>query len=94
MLESRSAYGYYGEFGGASGEVPPRIHKSGWTFGEYTFKTNEPSCNLLSIRACDYEHAIKQAKTYAREHNCEVLGVVETYGVPTEEKQIINWYKE
>ena len=24
MLESRSAYGYYGEFGGATGETPPR----------------------------------------------------------------------
>ena len=92
MLESRSAYGYYGEFGGATGEIPPKTHKKGWTFGEYVFKTNKSY--LYSIKACDYEHALKQARVLAKRENIEFLGVVETYGVPTEEKKLIDWYRE
>ena len=95
MLESRSAYGYYGELGGASGETPPKTHKRGWEFGQYIFKTNEPTGMYdLSIKACDYAHALKQAKAYAKKWKVEVLGVVETYGVPTEEKRNIEWYRE
>ena len=96
MLESRSAYGYYGELGGATGEIAPKTHKRGWHFSEYVFRTSEPEWmfNNLSIKACDYEHALKQAKTYAKKNRCEILGVVETYGVSIEEKRIIDWYKE
>lgn len=92
MLESRSAYGYYGEFGGATGEIAPKTHKSGWTFGEYVFKTNKSY--LYSIKACDYEHALNQTKTIAKKENIEFLGVVDTYGVSAEEKQNIKWYRE
>lgn len=79
MLESRSAYGYYGEHGGASGETAPKHHKSGWHFSEYVFRTSEPEwmCNKLSITACDYEHALKQAKAYARKNHCEILECIE-----------------
>lgn len=96
MLESRSSYGFYGEHGGLTGEVPPTKYKSGWNFGEYVFRTSEPEwmCNRLSIKACDYAHALKQAKKYARDNKCEILGVTETYGVPTEEKKKIEWHAE
>ena len=79
MLESRSSYGYYGEFGGATGENPPKHHKSGWRFSTYVFKTSEPDWKVpfIEFKACDYEHALKQAKAYARKNHCEILGLVE-----------------
>ena len=77
MLESRSAYGYYGEHGGASGEKSPKTHKSGWEFHNYTLITDEPEWKIprVIIRACDMEHAIKQAKAYCKKHGCKIVTI-------------------
>lgn len=79
MLESRASYGYYGEHGGATGETPPKTHKRGWRFREYTFQTTEPEwkVNKIVFKASDYEHALRQAKAYARKNGCEIVGLID-----------------
>ena len=54
-LESRSYYGYYGVFGGATGEVAPKTHKSGWEFHSYLLITDEPDWKIprVSLKAMD-----------------------------------------
>lgn len=74
MLESRSAYGYYGEHGGASGEIAPKTHKSGWRFMTFHFKTNYKVSPVIEVKACDYDHAIRQAKKWAKRDGFEIIG--------------------
>ena len=73
MLESRSAYGYYGEHGGATGENPPKAHKRGWRFLTYVYETDSAMCPRIEIRACDEEHAMKQAKAWARRDGFTII---------------------
>lgn len=77
MLESRASYGYYGTGHGATGEVAPKVHKRGWRFMNFYFETTAYYCEVLSIRACDYAHAVKQAKAWARKEGCEIVGDAE-----------------
>lgn len=74
-LESRSYYGYYGVFGGVTGEVAPKTHKSGWEFHSYLLITDEPEWKIprVSLKAMDIEHAMKQAKKYCKVHDCQIV---------------------
>jgi hypothetical protein len=75
MLESRAAYGYYGEGHGATGEKAPIIHKSGWRFTEFHFEiSGDPFFKHIEIKACDYEHALKQAKKWAKRDGFTIIG--------------------
>lgn len=79
MLESRAIYGYYGEGYGATGENPQKIHASGWRFSEFYFKISGTfaqtgGCKYIEIKACDYEHALKQAKKWAKRDGFTVEG--------------------
>lgn len=74
MLESRSSYGYYGEHGGMTGETPPKTHKRGWRFSCYHFMTTMAVCPVIEIKACDHDHAIKQAQEWARKDGFEIIG--------------------
>lgn len=54
----------------------PKKHKSGWHFETFHFKTDgegEFKNSCIEIRACDYEHAIKQAKAWGRRAGFKVL---------------------
>ena len=79
MLESRSAYGYYGTNGSASGETTPITHKNGWGIRTYRFEIagtfeQKGGCHEIEVRACDYDHAIKQIKRWARRDGFSVVG--------------------
>ena len=79
MLESRAAYGYYGEGHGASGENPPKVHKSGWRFSEFYFEISgtyqqTQGFKHIEIKACDYAHAMKQAKRWAKRDGFTIVG--------------------
>ena len=73
MLENRAAYGYYGERGGATGENSPRTHNSGWSFSTYVYETDAPICPLIEIKACDEEHALKQARSWAKRDGFNII---------------------
>lgn len=80
MLESRAAYGYYGEGYGATGENPPKkTHASGWHFYNFLFEItgtyqHTQGFTEIEVRACDYEHAMKQAKKWAERDGFTVVG--------------------
>lgn len=75
MLENRAAYGYYGEGHGATGENPSTTHKSGWWFKDFYFEiAGDPMFKHIEIKACDYEHAIKQAKRRAKREGFILVG--------------------
>ena len=75
MLENRAAYGYYGEGHGATGEKPPTTHKSGWRFMNFFFEIKGDSiCKYVEIKACDYEHALKQLKKWAKRDGFTIVG--------------------
>lgn len=84
MLESRAAYGYYGEGHGATGENRPKTHASGWRFMDFYFEisgTFEQTLGFkhIEIRACDYEHALKQAKKWAKRDGFVIVGDKQGY---------------
>ena len=79
MLESRAAYGYYGEGFGASGETKNKPHASGWHFHTFHFEITgtyqqTQGCTGISITACDYAHAMKQAKAWAKRDGFTIVG--------------------
>lgn len=75
MLENRAAYGYYGEGYGATGEKSPITHKSGWRFMDFFFEiSGDPMFKTIEIKACDYEHALKQAKKMAERDGFKIVG--------------------
>lgn len=75
MLESRAAYGYYGEGNGVTGEKKPTTHKSGWRFTHFYFEiSGDTMCKTIVIKACDYEHAMKQAKKWAKRDGFTIVG--------------------
>lgn len=81
-LESRAAYGYYGESGGASGETKPRIHKRGWTIKDFYFDVQEGSSRYSMIfKSCDYQHAISQVSRYCKKNQCILIGDTRGYEV-------------
>ena len=52
----------------------PKKHKNGWFFQTFHFKTDHPAYQPgIAIRACDYEHAIKQAKAWGRRDGFKVI---------------------
>lgn len=51
----------------------PTKHKSGWSFSSYHFTTNIPGYERMEFKACDYDHALKQARAFARKHNGAVI---------------------
>ena len=73
-MESRACYGYYGLAGGATGENPPKTHKRGWHFETYHFVTDWNQSKVIEIKACDYEHAVKQAQAWAKRDGFHILG--------------------
>lgn len=75
MLENRAAYGYYGEGHGATGEKSPTTHKSGWRFSDFYFEiSGVPFFKFIEVKACDYAHAIKQAKARAKKEGFTIVG--------------------
>ena len=76
MLENRAAYGYYGEGHGATGENPPKKqHASGWRFMDFFFEVaGNPFFKSVEIKACDYEHALKQLKKMAKRDGFTIVG--------------------
>lgn len=78
MLESRSSYGWYGEFGGMTGENEPNVRKSGWHFHNFHFEISsfkyKGFSTYVEIRACDYAHAMKQLKAWAKRDGFIIVG--------------------
>lgn len=54
---------------------PKVAHKSGWFFQTFHFKTDSKGefKDGIEIKACDYEHAIKQAKAWGRRCGFKVV---------------------
>lgn len=73
-VESRANYGYYGEGCGCIGETPPVIHKRGWRFTNFHFEVKGKGLNCVEIKACDYAHALKQLKKWAKRDGFEIIG--------------------
>ena len=74
MLESRAAYGYYGEGYGVSGEQPPKEH---YTIQSYYFLIDwhDPRfSNCVSVKAKNFKNAIRQAKAWAKRDGGTFLG--------------------
>ena len=83
-MESRAAYGYYGEGHGVTGENAPKTHKSGWSFWDFHFEIDgtyaqTQGCKVIQIKACDYAHAIKQAKKWAKRDGFTIVGDAKGY---------------
>lgn len=81
-MECRSMYGYYGESGGITGEQAPIAHASGWRFDKYFFEISgtfeqTQGCTRIEIKACDYAHALKQARKWARRDGFKLVLVDE-----------------
>lgn len=74
-MESRACYGYYGEGHGCTGEMQPKkIHKSGWRFMYFHFEVRGKGFSHVEIKACDYAHAMKQLKAWAKRDGFEIVG--------------------
>lgn len=73
-MESRACYGYYGEGHGCTGENPPVIHKRGWRFMDFHFEVKGKGFTHVEIKACDYAHAMKQLKRWAKRDGFEIVG--------------------
>lgn len=50
-------------------------HKSGWQFSNYIFETSHFAYRWLSIKACDEEHAWKQARKFAKDKGIETINM-------------------
>lgn len=74
MLESRSAYGYFGEGFGASGEQPEKTHANGWKIWTFRFKTTD---GLIEVKAKDYDNAVKRANEWAKRDGFIVLECID-----------------
>jgi hypothetical protein len=79
MLESRAAYGYYGEGHGATGEKPPRTHESGWSIYTYVFEVSgrEWFYTKIEVNARNYANALKQAKRFCKREGLTLVGDAE-----------------
>lgn len=73
-MESRACYGYYGEGHGCTGEMQPVIHKSGWRFKDFHFEVKGIAFKHVQIKTCDYDHAVKQLKKWAKRDGFEIVG--------------------
>lgn len=79
MLESRAAYGWYGEGYGASGETKQKDHASGWHFHTFHFEIagtyrQTQGCTGISIKASNYKNAMRQAKAWAKRDGFTIIG--------------------
>lgn len=76
-MESRACYGYYGEGHGCTGEMQTKkVHKSGWRFMTFFFEVKGKRFPFthVEIKACDYAHAMKQLKAWAKRDGFEIVG--------------------
>lgn len=81
MLETRAAYGYYGEGHGATSETrkEKKTHASGWHFSDFYFEISGTyqqtfGFTYIEVKACDYAHAVKQAKRRAKREGFTLVG--------------------
>lgn len=76
MLESRAAYGYYGEGHGATGEKPPKQHASGWSIYSYRFEItgHKYRYTTIEVNARNYANAVKRAKAWAKRDGFTIVG--------------------
>lgn len=51
-------------------------HKSGWHIFNYIFEVNHFAYSYMRFRACDEEHAWKQARKWANEKGVEIIRMV------------------
>ena len=52
-------------------------HKNGWTFYTFKAKTTVPGYEAMEFKACDIEHAEKQAKSFVRKHGGTLIEIKE-----------------
>ena len=74
MLESRSAYGYYGEGHGATGEKPPKEH---YTMEKFHFLVDwhHPMISKkVDIMAKNFKNAERNVKAWAKHDGGTFLG--------------------
>ena len=76
MLESRAAYGYYGEGHGATGEKPPKTHASGWSIYSYVFEVSgkEWFYTEIEVNARNYANALKRARAMCQREGLKLVG--------------------
>lgn len=74
MLESRSAYGYYGEGHGATGEIPP---KERYTMDRFYFLVDwhiNGISNEVAVTAKNFKNAERNVKAWAKRDGGTFLG--------------------
>lgn len=75
MLESRSAYGYYGEGHGATGETPPK--KEHYTMDTFHFLVDwhdDFFSKRVTITAKNFKNAERNVKAWAKREGGTFLG--------------------
>ena len=74
-MESRAAYGYYGAGNGCTGEnQPAKPRKKGWELKPFFFEVRGRGIRYVEVRACDYAHAMRQLKIWAKRDGFEIVG--------------------
>ena len=53
----------------------PAKHKHGWSVRAFHAKTTIPGYENMEFKACDLEHAEKQAKSFARKHGGQLISI-------------------
>lgn len=74
MLETRSAYGYYGEGHGATGEIPP---KESYTMERFYFLVDwhiTGISNKVDVMAKNFKNAERNVKAWAKRDGGTYLG--------------------
>lgn len=56
-------------------EEEPAKHKSGWSFRAFHAATTIPGYENMEFKACDLEHAEKQAKSFVRKHGGQLISI-------------------
>ena len=51
-------------------------HNRGWRFSNYFFTTDSKTYPKIEIRACDEEHAWKQARKWARKDGFTIIELI------------------
>ena len=78
-MESRSAYGYYGEGHGATGEMPPETEKDrgGYQMNLYSFLVDWHMVgisNKVEVRAKSFKNAERNVKAWAKRDGGTYIG--------------------
>ena len=58
----------------------PAKRKSGWSFSSFHAETTVPGYEKMEFRACDLEHAKKQAKSFVKKHGGQLVSIRSLYG--------------